>query len=429
MANHKPKIGNYVTFVGTFNLTTDFETKAKVMPRTIVSEKNKNWRGKELSVLVKHENQSQIIRLFGGIDTSKGIETLSATKDDQGKSLKLTIPLSKRFDEEVIKNVASFKKVKLPKFKCVKKLDSDIQADIDLIIKVGQECYVVNESPLTVVVGKNKVVGVDPNVFSDVYEKQPEFISEYDAVEFIENNLILFEGKEFKFLGNLKLEVYNGEVKQKFYFQNMYNAEEKDQRGFVGNLAMFVTQDSFDTDYVKKGELTDLAKAERKLPITVNVAQYKDKEHYDYFPVKAVVKIADKFDFDNEKHMNKLKFIISALSVKKKGKVNEIGMGVRYFKGTEEATITMEDLTDFEKRKIEMGLDTLESLASKKVRSEKVNEVQIKFEFHQDYTEGAIEVDLTEDDLVFIAPEKKEAPKKAETKVETVVEDDEDDLF
>lgn len=428
MANHKPKIGNYVTFVGTFNLTTDFETKAKNMPRVITSERNKNWKGKELSVLVKHDTQSQVIRLFGGIDTSKGIETLSSNKDDKGKSLKLTVPLSKRFDEEVIKNVANFKKVKLPRFKCVKKVDSDVQADIDLIIKVGQECYVVNESPLTVVVGKNKVVGVDENVFSDIYEKQPEFISEYDAIEFIENNLVLFEGKEFKFSGNLKLEAYDGKVMQKFYFQNMYNADEKDTRGFVGNLAMFVTQDSFDTDYVKKGELTELAKTERKLPITVHVAQYKDKENYDYFPVKAVVKIADKFDFENEKHMDKLKFIISSLSVKKKGKVNEIGMGVRYFKGTEDSNITMDDLTDFEKRKIEMGLDTLESLASKKVKSEKVNEVQIKFEFHQDYTEGAIEVDLTEDDLVFIAPEKKEAPKKAETKVEDS-EPSDDDLF
>ena len=438
---HKTLIGNYFNFIGTFNLTTDFETKQKVHAREINSQKNKSWKGKELAILVKHDTQSQVVRIFGGLDISKPIDTLSINKDDKGKSLKLQIPQSKRFDEEVIKNVSNFKKFKLPKFKMVKRIAEDAEVDIKVFAKKGLDYVVINQSPLTILVGSNKVVEVNPTEFSEVFEKQVEFITEIDAIDFIENNLLAFEGKEFKFSGQLKLEAYDGKVMQKFYINSIYDVygdiSSKD-KGFNGHLPILFDKDIFDKDYIKNGvpvisekpeDKPTIIMQERKIPISVYVSQYKDSETNLYFPVKAVIKLADKFDFFNETHMKKLNFLLETLTVKNKKKVYEIGLGVRYFKGTEDSVITMDDLSNFEKRQIELGFKTFEALVDKKAKSEKINEIQVKLDFHEAYVDGVVETDLTEDDLIFIAEEKKEEPKQAkkEAKVEVVEEDE--DLF
>lgn len=372
------KIYNSFIFVGTFDLMKDRETKQKIGVREIKPKDTKStWVGKEISFIVKSDNQSQICKLFGGADSKGVIKTYSVNKDEAtGKSVNLEIPFSKRLDPDIVSKVAGFKKTKV--------LDK-------------------------------------------------EFITEYDAVDYVGTNIALFEGKRVKVYGNVKFEIYNGKIYPKFMVTALYEAKEVDKDGFDGNMAMFINADTLDSTYVKANKFNvDKAIEDKKIPLSIYVEEYNsDKEtnkdrKYNYVPVTVFLNISDKFDKTNPTHVSKLSMLAETFIPKSKSKIYEMGYGVRFFRGSEETPITMDDLTDFEKRKIELGYVTLEELTkSKQGMSEKRNEIQVKMNFNDKYVDGVEETELKDEDLCVL-----DVVTTEEVKVDakaTVVKDE--DLF
>jgi len=347
--------------------------------RTIESLKNKKWHGKEISFSIKNETGSQFVKLFGGTTEGQPIFTFSKDKDETGKLIKLEIPLNKRFDKEVIDTVANFKKIKV--------LDN-------------------------------------------------EFITEVDAIDYILENKIDFDGKRVVVVGEVDFDLYKGKVYQKYYLTGIYEAKEDQDDGFIGNMAMFFNEDALEETYKKGNGLNySLIEKERKLPITIYIEKYnKDKATRSekpnfYIPIGVVLNISDKFDFSNEKHMKRLGMLAESFIVKKG--VYEMGWEVRYHKGSEKTEITMNDLTKFEKMQIENGVKTFEEIVKgKQVWGEFTEEIQL-IRFHSSYENGLEETPLTDEDLevlFFEADLEGELDKvKPKSKVEEI--DDDEDLF
>ena len=359
-------ISNSFRFTGTF-------ASLKEGLKGIVSQKNPKWSGKELTFLVKTETGSQYVRLFGGVTEGKPLMTFSKDKDDKNKAIKLEIPYSKRLDEDVIKMVADFRKYK-------------------------------------------------------VFDK--EFISELDAIDYIQKNLVDFENVKVTVYGKVKFDTYKGKITQKYYLQSIDKANANDDEEFKGNMALFITSDAISEDYRKnKGINYDLIKKDRKIPINFYVEQYNEDKATQkevpnlYIPVTAFITVKDTFDFDNPEHFKRLKFLVETLVVKKG--IWEIGMEVRYFRGQEKEEITMDDLTNFEKSQIESNSKTFEEIVQGKQGYGQAKEELQLIRYHAKYPNGLIETALTDDMLGELQVE--ETKPTQEEKVNVVV--DEEDLF
>lgn len=369
------QIGNSFRFTGTFTRIKEGGKLEEI--KEITSKNNPKWSGRVLNFNIKTQTGNQLVQLFGGKMEGGNILAFSKEKDEKGKAIKLEIPYSKRFEKGVIDSVANF--------------------------------------------NKNSIL-------------DREFITELDAIDYIEENMIDFDGKRVTVTGKVDFDTYKGKVLTRYQVQNIYDAKDDSKDGFFGNLALFVTSNSITEDYKKGKEVNyKLVEKERKIPVEAYVEQYnKDKESrkekpHLYLPITTFINVSDKFDFDNDSHMKALKFRIETLMIKKG--IWEIGMEVRFFKGQESEEIKEEDLTKFEKAQIESGVKTFDEIAKgKQGYGDFKEEIQLK-SFHSKYTDGLLETDLTEDNLedLFFEPEEESEDKKETTDVEKI--DDDEDLF
>ena len=362
------KIKNSFKFVGKLGFKDDGL-------RVIESQNNKKWHGKEIELKVSTDTGTgtQYVKLFGGVTDGQPIFSFSKDKDEKGKLIKLEIPFSKRNDADVIKTVADFKKIKI--------LDK-------------------------------------------------EFISEVDAIDYLEENKLDLDGKRLKVMGDVVIEEYKGKVYTKYYVNRIFEAKDEDKDGFTGDLAVFFNKDAIDEAYKKGKEVNyTLVGKDRKLPLDVYVEVYnKDKttrkeKPYFYLPIQVCFALQDKFDFENENHKKRFAFNVSNFLIK--SGIKELGWTVRFFKGAEKTEITMADLTNFEKAQIENGVKTFEEIAKfKEGWGQFKEEIQL-IAPHGSYEDGAIDSVLTDDDLevVFFEPEEKEEVKE---EVKEVIVNDED---
>jgi hypothetical protein len=364
------KINNTFSFVGEFASALD-KDKNKVGVREIGKSA---WKGKVFEFVIKANGQQQRVKMFGGHAGDK-IEVNSKQKDDKGKTIKLEIPFSKRFEQSVIDSVSPYS-----------------------ITKVGDK----------------------------------QFISMEDAIDYIGMNISEFEGKKFKVTGKVKTETYTSKTGEsviaiKFEAQNLFNIRETDVEGFNGQMAMFITSETLNREKTLEDMVND-----KKVVLDVHFEEYNsDKNTKEdvpilYYPYSVVVNISDKFDIKNKLHTDKLNMIIDTFKVDGED-VYEMGYGVRFFNGAESKPITLDELTDFEKRKIELGYETLESISkSKEGMSEFKNEIQVKMEFNPKYTNGTEKTDINKSTLSVIVEKTDNTPKE-EVKKEVVTEDS--DLF
>ena len=80
----------------------------------------------------------------------------------------------------------------------------------------------------------------DPDVMKTVanYKKyvitlngeRHEYITEYDFIEFVRDNIDEIKGKEFTVTGQIKKNEYNGKISDRFIIQNMFEVTEDEER-------------------------------------------------------------------------------------------------------------------------------------------------------------------------------------------------------
>lgn len=304
---------------------------------------------------------------------------------------KIDIDWDNRFDDDVIKEVANYKKT---------------------IIKIGDE--------------------------------RKEFVSPYDAVDYVAEHIDELNGKKVVVTGQRSKNLYQNKLSDRFQISSIRTIDDDDDQPnrLTVNIDFFFDKDSFD--------LADW-KNEHKLYINGYTSEYiSDTKETKYVP-QQIVFDCGKIDWKNEKHRSLVAFKLKVLgcelgdedkvSVKLKGKnVFKIGIKATYVNGSEKAEFDESMLTDMQKEAIELGLNTLDDFRpSGSIYGQRVVLYKLRdFNMRKDsaYENGMVDTEISisefEEDVWF-APEE-ESVDDIEKDAEDVVSDaqsdeDDDDLF
>jgi hypothetical protein len=310
------------------------------------------------------------------------------TRDTENESI--TIDWEDRFDSEIIDSVASYRK---------------------------------------------HILNVDGN--------REEFITDYDFVNAIVDNISDIEGKTFTLTGQIRKNVYNGKIVDRFQIQNMYESGEDAKLGLrIEMNPFFWNKDGID--------VSDFDET-KKIVIDGYTSEYIDKENNGVYVPQRVVLDCKKIDFDNEKHMMILNYKLKQIGLEYvEGKVKvkkssyksdnykKVNLIINYMNGAEASEFSIDDLTDNQREAVELGLQSIEDFRPKGTAyGNRVVEYKIiNFDLRDEYRDGAIDVDDTVrefEDNIYIVPKNESLEDiVSETKEETKTETesfDEDDLF
>lgn len=333
--------------------------------------------------VASEKNMRANVELFGmKQDTIKTMDT---------DNNKIDIDWDNRFDDDVIKEVANYKKT---------------------IIKIGDE--------------------------------RKEFVSPYDAVDYVAEHIDELNGKKVVVTGQRSKNLYQNKLSDRFQISSIRTIDDDDDQPnrLTVNIDFFFDKDSFD--------LADW-KNEHKLYINGYTSEYiSDTKETKYVP-QQIVFDCGKIDWKNEKHRSLVAFKLKVLgcelgdedkvSVKLKGKnVFKIGIKATYVNGSEKAEFDESMLTDMQREAIELGLNTLDDFRpSGSIYGQRVVLYKLRdFNMRKDsaYENGMVDTEISisefEEDIWF-APEEEsvdDIEKDAEdTTSDTQNDEDDDDLF
>lgn len=283
----------------------------------------------------------------------------------------------------------------------------------------------------------------DPDVIStiasykkhvvDIGEVRKEFITDYDFVKFIDDNVDEFKNGNFTVTGNSVINEYNGKLSNRFQIQNIYKVDDEAKSQLKVTMDLYYMQDSIDfADW----------KEEKKIHISGYTTAYIAAEKKNMYVSQDVVLDASKIDFDNEKHVKLLKFKLAQLGLGldgdkptnglKKNKVYKMQVICSYFNGAEEVEIDESMLSDNQKMALELGIKKLSDFADGHVYGDRIIEYRIvDFNLKGDYSDGYITLDdkvsdFEEEIYVPAKPETEEEVLEKSTKKKNKDEDDED---
>lgn len=262
------------------------------------------------------------------------------------------------------------------------------------------------------------VASYKKNVFSFVDDERKEFISTYDAVEYLNDHADELKDKKIGVTCQVEKNVYNGKVSNRYIIKNIYSIDE-DKKGTKLKITgdFFFNKDSIDTSEWKE---------EKKLILNGYTQAYvSDKKKTMYFP-ETIVFDCSKVDFDNEDHVNMVKFKLSCINCDlKDGKIStklksstmyKIGVELRYINSAQEVEFDESMLTDKQKMAISLGLKTAEDfMKGNRVFGERVTEFKLTdFQIERDaYSEGCVDLKINpsefEEDVYIPAEEEDES--------------------
>lgn len=279
----------------------------------------------------------------------------------------------------------------------------------------------------------NQVANFKKNVIN-INDERKEFVSSYDAVQYLVNNVDKMKGQRITITGQVNKNVYKGNFSDRFQIQNIYLAGEEDKNKFTCNDIFYFNKDSFDT-----ADWREL----KKLYINGWINTYISEEKKNMYVPQTLIFDCSKIDWDNEKHRKlvefKLKVLKCSLTDDNKIKVgagkNIYSMAViaTYNNGAEAEEIKEEDLTDAQKEAIELGLKKMSDFEGN-VYGKRVTEFKlVDYNLTDDYSNGCIDTEISMSELEeeLFNPKKEETLEEVMEKTskadETLDEDDEDD--
>lgn len=206
----------------------------------------------------------------------------------------------------------------------------------------------------------DKVASYCKNVITLNGERH-EFISAYDFIKYVRENIDKIKGKRFTATGRIRKNVYQGKITDRYELQNLFEVKEDDERKNQLRVTseIYFNRDSFD--------LADW-RTEKKIYINCYTQENIDKDNKAVFVDKQLVFDCSKIDFNNEKHLNILKYELNQIGcdyVDDKIKIN-LKKGYHHIiaitnlqNGAEEIEFDENELTPNQKKAIELGYKTL----------------------------------------------------------------------
>lgn len=335
--------------------------KTDGLVKEITSQKS-DWKGKKLSLLLKNNKGTQFVEIFGGEPKDK-INVFSKERDDKGKLIRLEIPKNRRLEKDVLDMISDMSKIK-------------------------------------------------------IFDQ--EFITEYDAIEYIESNIDTLNGMKVYVYGDVNFREYNNKVSYSFSVKEIREAKEDDIEDFFGNLPVIITPKSTEEKDVDK--IVEIIKANKSYQFSCYVPTWS-KEGTVYLPQLVEIAPSSQFDFENQQQLLRLKTLIGyfinrfndAGVLVKIDKPVELGFMVRFVNGAEERELTLNDLNPFQRQNVEAGIESLESIAKEiSVKGEYRQSIQIIKPQIRFYPNGHLDIGITMTDLMTKNEGKTETERKNE---------------
>ncbi|EME72242.1 hypothetical protein OZL92_17215 [Bacillus sonorensis] len=386
-----------------------------------ITEFDSGWVKHRLNFAIQESKTNSVfVEIEGGYSKSKPNKVFSFSKGtENNKGSKLEIPWEDRLNEETVDMVADFSKIII---------DLNEESNKD---KLKELRYKIRGLEI-----KDDLTDDDKEKLSKLKQEYKElntngfeFIHEYDAIQFLSENLEKYKDRKFKIKGDIQYNSWQGRVFRKFSIRSMEIVSNETPSQLRATMDIFFTKDSLDEKDFKE---------EKKLYIDGYVLSYDNQIKKDrFFPQQLIIN-AQKLDFDNEMHMKRLELLKSFFKVKGKG-VYHLQWEVNIFRGADEIEFTEENLTASQKEMIALGLNTLDDfkpkgglLGESREENRLIKPILKKKNDANNFTEGAIESTYEVEDLVYVSeePKNKEKQEKEETKpTEEEKEAAFDDLF
>lgn len=254
------------------------------------------------------ENNSAVIELFGmKVDEIK-------TKDTNGNDL--TIDWDDRKDKEIVDSVANYRKN---------------------VIQIGED-----------------------------NSTRQAFVSSYDAVGYIWENIDELKGKNVTATGTVQPQEYNGQISDKFQMQNLYVVSDDKKPALNIKSEIYLNRDSMDLDEFK---------SDKVIAFNVYTKEWMSKEKPDAYIPKKVMINCKKVDFDNPDHVKLFNGRWLPIGLKyekgkvvcslKSNKMYSMMADIRFQNGATETDFDESQLTEMQKSMISLGLKTIDDFKPK----------------------------------------------------------------
>lgn len=274
------------------------------------------------------------------------------------------------------------------------------------------------------------------NVFADGSDRH-EFIASYDFMKYAIENMDTIKDKNIMITGQVKKDFYNGKVRDRFQFSNIFVVDDNVKPKLKITTVLFWNKDGIDTaDW----------KTEKRITISGYTSEYISKEVGNKYVPQTVILDCSKVDFSNERQVSQVKFRLKQLGLElsdekiaikiKNGKIYSNEIEISYYNGAKEIEFDENELTDTQKEMIELGIKTLDDFKPKgQIFGNRVSEWKVSdFTCKGNFADGMVVLDISEEEFendIYTAPET-ETLENAIVKEEPVKKEEDfdvDDLF
>lgn len=409
--------------VAKFNNTFDFIGNIAIpKPERFYEVKmnaGKTWEGHRLSFGVQESKlNTAFVEIYGGFRPNGDNKVITWSKQQgETKGGKLEIAWADRLNPEVVDMVANFKKIIV-----------DLETDEDVKkqrYELGYKIRDIKNKDIITDSDKENLVKLEEE-YKALAVNRFEFISEYDAVVVLANKLEELKNYKFRVRGNIDFSEYKGKYYKKFIANYVEIVPEDYENKLTAKINIFFDKDSLDeTDF----------KEDKKAYIHGWVQNYNRATKADGFLPQQFIINATKLDLENETHIQYYNLLADTFKVKKGHYC--IPFDINVYRGAESVGISYDDLTDEQKKYVQIGLKKVEDFAPKGgMFGANIEEFRlVSAILEDDYADGKLDTELSDEefeDLLFkstadvnLADEMqksqaKEAQKPAEKEVEEV---------
>lgn len=236
-----------------------------------------------------------------------------------------------------------------------------------------------------------------------------EFLSRVDMIEVFKKEFPKYKDLVFKTTGNLTFSEWKGNVYRNFEVKKIEKALDTDKRILKADIDLYFNSESLDES---------LFEDTKKYIINAYTKSYDGQLKKEIFLPIALIMDASRLDLENKKHKGKVDFLINPLRVEDDNTYYQLQYNVKITRGAEKKEITIDDLTDFQRSQVEVGLKTLEQikkdLGGNKF-GDRVDEIRLININTKDFQNGAEETDLTIDDFIIKKEEDNEQVENTNT--------------
>ena len=219
-------------------------------------------------------------------------------------------------------------------------VDWDDRFDEDIIEQVGKQCFIT--------------VGLEKDNKNKTFVKK--FLSAYDAIEYIKENLE--EGTVINVKGNLKYSSYQGNTQIKKEVTSVFLSKADNPSKYSATFQQTILLD--------KDSLDRYDKESGSFPITAYVIDYVGKYGENKQEIRQNVAFSKVFQFNvDPDELEKGTKLVNKLFKAKKDNINELLVEGDIIEGQAKINITIDDVPDDIKELIELGAYTEEEALAK----------------------------------------------------------------